>query len=330
MPDEPERVIREVTFAVEGDGRTIEARIVPYNTPTQVVDSPHNGGTGVPYMERWLPGAFGKQLNAANRVYLNFEHEGGIRGVVGHGVALREAPDALYGEFRVHPGADGDKALHMVNEGVLTGLSIEAIPTRTERREGIIDSVSAHLDKVSLVRRGAYEDALVLAVREARTGRPDPPEPEDPQPDEPCPNPTLGDRRGAAAHGRREAGQDEISPQHLEPFTLTVHRRAVERSALVTRTGEQTRRRTAPAGAGAERVRSTSTRSRHGGGTALHGHGYHPGAEGRRLLASWSGTTGRADMEFPENTTRRWHRARVQDVRRTPRPGTPLARRHPR
>ena len=80
MPDEPERVIREVTFAVEGDGRTIEARIVPYNTPTQVVDSPANGGTGVPYVERWLPGAFTKQVNAPHRVYLNFEHEGGLRG----------------------------------------------------------------------------------------------------------------------------------------------------------------------------------------------------------------------------------------------------------
>ena len=79
MPDEPERVIREVTFAVEGDGRTIEARIVPYNTPTQVVDSPHNGGTGVPYMERWLPGAFGKQLNAAKQGLSQLRARGGYQ-----------------------------------------------------------------------------------------------------------------------------------------------------------------------------------------------------------------------------------------------------------
>ena len=107
MPEdiaEPGVIVREVTFAVEGDGRTIEARIVPYNTRHQVVDSPHNGGTGVPYMERWLPGAFEQAVERRRiRVWLNFEHERGIRGVVGHGVALREAPDALYGTFRVHP-----------------------------------------------------------------------------------------------------------------------------------------------------------------------------------------------------------------------------------
>lgn len=167
-----ERLVREVSFAVEGDGRTIEARIVPYNTPTEVVDLPEHGGTGVPYVERWLPGAFEKQASAANRVkvWLNIEHEDGFRAVVGHGVALRESPDALYGTFRVEPGVDGDKALHMVNEGILTGLSIEAIPTRTRRTvDGIVERVKARLDKVSLVRDGlaAYESARVLAVREA-------------------------------------------------------------------------------------------------------------------------------------------------------------------
>jgi HK97 family phage prohead protease len=174
MPEDnvPERLVREVTFAVEGDGRTIEARIVPYNTPTKVADAPQHGGTGIPYLERWLPGAFDAQTNAANRVdvWLNFEHEDGFRGIIGHGKVLRSEPDALYGTFRVEPGPDGDKALHLVNEGVLTGLSIEAIPTRTQRtREGIVDRVKARLDKVALCRPGlaAYKGAEVLAVREA-------------------------------------------------------------------------------------------------------------------------------------------------------------------
>lgn len=180
MPDDPERVVREVTFAVEGDGRTIEARIVPYNTDTQVVDAPHNGGTGIPYVERWIPGAFEKQVSAAHRVWLNVEHEPGFRAVVGHGIALRESPDALYGEFRVEPGVDGDKALHMVNEGVLTGLSVEAIPRTTRTVGGIVERVKATLDKVSLVREGlaAYSTAQVIAVREA------PPEIQPPAPNE--------------------------------------------------------------------------------------------------------------------------------------------------
>jgi HK97 family phage prohead protease len=179
MPDDidPERLVREVTFAVEGDGRPIEARIVPYNTTTQVVDSPANGGTGVPYLERWLPGVFEKQTKALDKikVLLNFEHGRGISNVVGHAVALREDPDALYGTFRVHPGPDGDKALHMVNEDVLTALSLEAIPRRNNRtHDGIVERVKATLENVALVRRGAYSDAMVLAVREAVVETPEP------------------------------------------------------------------------------------------------------------------------------------------------------------
>ena len=225
MPEEiadPERLVREVTFAVEGDGRTIEARIVPYNTPTQVVDAPHNGGTGIPYVERWVPGAFAKQEKAADKVLLNFEHERGLRGVVGHGLALREAPDALYGTFRVHPGPDGDKALHMVNEGILSGLSIEAMPVKTSRsKEGFVDRIKARLDNVALVRKGAYADALVLAVREA------PPD-DDPPPPEPEPDSakvveveeTLK-RMGYRATPERHLGAP------VESVAGTVHRRAV-------------------------------------------------------------------------------------------------------
>lgn len=206
---EPQRIVREVSFEIGGDGRTIEARVVPYNQTTQVVDLPEHGGTGIPYLERWLPGAFEKQANAANRVevWLNFEHEDGLRGIVGHGVALREKPDALYGTFRVHPNADGDKVLHMVKEGILTGLSIEAIPTRTQRTlEGIVDRARARLDKVSLCRggRAAYGGAQVLAVREA----PEEPEPE-PEP-EPTPDPELEVKRTLAEEALARIGYTPI------------------------------------------------------------------------------------------------------------------------
>ena len=243
MPDEPERVIREVTFAVEGDGRTIEARIVPYNTPTQVVDSPANGGTGVPYLERWLPGVFDKQAKALDKikVLLNFEHGRGIGNVVGHAVALREDPDALYGTFRVHPGPDGDKALHMVNEGVLTGLSVEALPRRSNRTsDGIVERVKATLENVALVRRGAYEDALVLAVREApEPDDPSLPEPEDPQPDEPVPDPARASEIDEVLKrmGIEPLVRIGVSTRTWNPSPSRFTDEEYERAALVTRTG---------------------------------------------------------------------------------------------
>ena len=185
MSDEPrEMLLREFPVEVsEGDdGRTLEARIVPYDTPTRVVDRIENGGTGEPYMETWAQGAFDRQSGAVSRVkvWLNFEHEKGLRGIVGHGVQLDSRPDALYGTFRLHDNSDGNKAMQMVRDGLLTGISLEALPLRTRQAaNGVVERVRAHLEKVSLCRIGAYEDAAVIALRE------EPP----PEPDEPAPPP---------------------------------------------------------------------------------------------------------------------------------------------
>lgn len=150
----------------EGDGRTIDARIAPYNTPAIVADPPDF----LPYQEMFLPGAFERQLRSPNRVrvWLNFEHEQGLRGIVGHGAELTDHADGLHGRFRVHENADGDKALQLVHEGVLTGLSLEFAAIRSRIVDGVTARVRAHIDKVALCRaeRAAYELAQVLAVRE--------------------------------------------------------------------------------------------------------------------------------------------------------------------
>jgi uncharacterized protein len=144
-----------------GDGRTIDLRMVPFGERALVDD-----GDG-PYEEEFAPGAFDGQIEFAHRVYLNFQHEKGIRSVVGKGLTLDSRPDALYGSFRALEDADGDKALLLVREGVLTGASIEFKPKKSIRTaEGIIRRVVAHLDAVALCRVGAYASASVLAVRE--------------------------------------------------------------------------------------------------------------------------------------------------------------------
>jgi len=163
--DERVEVVREFAAELEasGDGRTIDARIVPYNTPTTVADPPDF----TPYRESWLPGAFEPQTSAAHRVkvWLNFEHEGGLRGIVGHGASLEEREDALYGSFRVHENTDGEKALQLVNDGLLTGVSLEAVALRSRRLNGVVERLRGHLSAVSLCRYPAYQHAEVLAVR---------------------------------------------------------------------------------------------------------------------------------------------------------------------
>lgn len=160
----PERALLRRTFeaqATEGDGRTIEVRIVPYGESAMVDD-----GRG-PYREEFAYGSFDDQLNAAHRIYLNFQHERGIRSIVGKGVSLQSMPDALYGTFRALDDQDGDKALTLVREDVLNSVSLEFVSKKAIRTaQGVVRRVKAHLDAVALCRVGAYGGAKVLAVRE--------------------------------------------------------------------------------------------------------------------------------------------------------------------
>jgi HK97 family phage prohead protease len=170
-----------VEITETGDGRTLDVRIVPYNTPTRVADKPSNGGTGEPYIEEWLPGVFDGQTNAANRVdvLVNFEHEPGIGGVVGSGRQLWSATDGAYGSFRMLRTQDADKALELVNDKVVTGVSLEAIPIKSVRENGVVKRVKARLVNIALCRVAAFKEAEILAVREEPLSDPESePEPE--------------------------------------------------------------------------------------------------------------------------------------------------------
>jgi HK97 family phage prohead protease len=230
-----ELITREVSFEVGGDGRTIEALIVPYNTVARVSDPP----SFEMYDERWLPGAFEKQTKAADRikVWLNFEHEEGLRGIVGHGVELREESDGLYGTFRVHNNADGDKALELIGENIVTGMSLEAVPLRTRVNNGVVERVKATLRKASLTWRPAYQTAQVVAVREESEPEP---EPEDPAP-EPAPEPEVS--RSDVSDALQRMGYERVSIRSTtsKPWDSDTERftdEEYERSALVTREGD--------------------------------------------------------------------------------------------
>jgi HK97 family phage prohead protease len=182
MPDEIIRREFPAELVPSGDGRTLDLRVVPFNTVARVSD---DGGRTV-YEEMWMPGAFDRQMSAPYRVdvLVNFEHQQGIGGVVARGTELRDTGEALDMTARMLNVPDADKALELVNEGVVGGVSLEAIPIKSERgSDGIMRRVAARLVNVALCRSPAYEGAQVMAVRES----PDP-EPE-PIPDDPVPEP---------------------------------------------------------------------------------------------------------------------------------------------
>jgi HK97 family phage prohead protease len=147
------------------DGRNVELLCVPYGIPTLVADPPPDGD-GRPYEESIARGCFDNALRAPNRVLLEFEHfHPGLSGVIGRGDVLDSRDDALYGRFRVYEHPDGDKALAMIHDGVLTAASVFFQPIRSIRTAAGFIRSKAKLDRVAIARSGAYPGARVLAVR---------------------------------------------------------------------------------------------------------------------------------------------------------------------
>ncbi len=162
---EQQLLTREVSIHAEvGDGRTLEMRVVPFDQIGNAADPPRFE----PYREQFMPGVFANQQKAAHRILLNFEHIQGLQGVIGHAVSLREESDGYYGTFRIDETQDGDKALIMLRDKVIEHGSIEFLPLRTTRtREGIMQRVKGHLDKLSLTRHTpVYSKTQVLGLRE--------------------------------------------------------------------------------------------------------------------------------------------------------------------
>jgi HK97 family phage prohead protease len=154
-----------------GEGRTVDVRIVPYGE--QITHNDGLGGlpVGVDYTEEWMPGVFSHQVNAAHRVVANFEHQEGIAGIVGKGIALREANDGFHGTFRILPTPAGETILSLLRDddgpAVVDGVSLEARPVKSVRgANGVVQRVKAHLSAVAFTRFSAYKGARVLAVRQ--------------------------------------------------------------------------------------------------------------------------------------------------------------------
>ena len=150
---------------VGDDGRTVVVAVVPYDSPTRVDD-----GNG-PYREVFRRGAFAHACRAPTRVELRYSHrqEGPP---YGFGTRLEETGSHLEGEFRVAECSDGDRILALVREGQLAGVSVGYVAGMsrniTDADGPLTERVQVkRLAEVSLVTAGAYEEARVLAIRQA-------------------------------------------------------------------------------------------------------------------------------------------------------------------
>jgi HK97 family phage prohead protease len=151
----------------DGDGRTLYGRAVPYNVIGQVGN----------YTERFLPGAFSRQVGSGQigSVKLYAGHKDRIDGShpAGKTLSLAERPDGLYGEWSLYDTTRGEDALKLVRAREVIGLSVGfSAKGGGSRRadDGVIERISAHLDHVALTHEPVYADAQVLAVRSRLPG----------------------------------------------------------------------------------------------------------------------------------------------------------------
>lgn len=156
-------IVRSFTTELTGetDGRVIRGCCVPYGEVTTVDD-----GAG-PYKEMFVRGAFRRAAKVPRKVFLDFEHQTTILDVVGHGVEFVERDDGLHGVFEA-TGAQGERALELIDDGVLTGMSVRATVLGPGRHDGdVVVRTACHLDRVALCRQPAYAGAVVEAWRSA-------------------------------------------------------------------------------------------------------------------------------------------------------------------
>jgi HK97 family phage prohead protease len=176
--DEPTliRTFEPAEIEQDPDGLWVAGRCVPFDVVATVSDPPDH----VPYQEVFRRGAFRKIAGAANRidaVLLDFEHQPGIAGVIGHAVELEEHDDGLHGRFKFNDKPEsGLKARDLVRDGILKGFSVMFAPreqtissTATGR---LVERTKVVLNKVALCRTPAYPTAEVLAVRRRPPTRP--------------------------------------------------------------------------------------------------------------------------------------------------------------
>jgi HK97 family phage prohead protease len=169
VDERPERVVAVRRFDAKitsGDGRTVSFRIAPFGEIAVSADGLGGVPKGVPYSEELMPGLYDRQLKAANRVLLNFEHQQGLAGVIGHAVELRHERDGYHASFRIQETPDGDKALLLARDGVLSGASVESYWLKSIRTAGgVVQRVKAHLEAVAMCRQGAYPGAVLTGLR---------------------------------------------------------------------------------------------------------------------------------------------------------------------
>jgi HK97 family phage prohead protease len=154
----------EVRAAAQGgDGRTVQGIAVPYDRPQRIHED---------LVESFARGAFTHQMNAMFRVPYTREHPFHGGKPIGRIHEARDDAKGLWVAMRVSATPEGDETLTLIEDGVLSELSVgfRLLKPSWSRTlpDGTVQRVRAQLTEVASVLAGAYgQAAKVLAVRAA-------------------------------------------------------------------------------------------------------------------------------------------------------------------
>jgi len=168
VPEDQVRSFDAMHMDVKPDG-LVEALVVPWDTPAEVVE-PHPSGTGVvTYQEQFLRGSLDRAMKAPGRIGLAFTHSDAFADRLGYGVELRDSQAGAVATFQLYRSVM-DKALEMLGSShsgmSMTFRSIRPAMATPERSGTLVSRSQVHLRYVAATDCPVYADAQVLALRD--------------------------------------------------------------------------------------------------------------------------------------------------------------------
>jgi uncharacterized protein len=139
-------------------GRTVTGLAAPFGVTTEIFDK-----TGR-HLEQMSFGAFSRSIAARPKIPLRGQHDG-QRFPIGLVSGMSETPRGLEIKATIAETQRGDEALALLQQGIVSGLSIGGYIIRTSRRRGIVIVEEFDVYEVSLVDVPAYPTAKVEALR---------------------------------------------------------------------------------------------------------------------------------------------------------------------
>ena len=160
----------EFQLRSDGDGRTLEGRIVPYGEVADIVELDESTSELVRYREQFLPHSLaavaqGFQARGGRFIPLLIDHTDNFDNMVGHCIDLRSEDDGAYGSFRLYEDERLMKVRSVLSESH-KGLSIMFKDIREPKLiDGVVSRVQVHVAHVAATPTPAYVGAGIASIR---------------------------------------------------------------------------------------------------------------------------------------------------------------------